>query len=69
MKKLIITSVDGTVLVHNLVDVKGEDFSYTASIPMFLPVVNISLLDLDKDEDKKIKATVEHIHDTLITRV
>lgn len=61
MKRLRVTAVDGSVLAELLVNVEGDNVNFAMSLPMFLPVVNLSLLDLEKKETKRIRETIKRI--------
>lgn len=61
MKKLRIVGYAGRTLCEAIVDVDGEDFVYQASLPLFLPVISVSLLSLDKKHDRQLKSMVEKV--------
>lgn len=61
MKQLTITGMDGVVVAQFLVDVEGKNLSNTFTLPLFLPIVNISLLDIDKKETKRIREITHRV--------
>lgn len=50
MKILRIFDKDGVLLVYNLINLEGEDFTLRTSIPLFLPIVGVSITDPDDEE-------------------
>lgn len=50
MKILRIFDKDGVLLVYNLVNLEGDDFTLRTSIPLFLPIVGVSITDPDDEE-------------------
>ena len=61
MKKLVITGMDGVRVSETLVDVKGENFTLDLTIPLFLPIVNISLLEPEKKEVKRTREIMRRV--------
>lgn len=61
MKKLTIAGHGGVLLSETLVNVEGDDFSLALTIPIFMPVAGISLLEIDKKETKRIKSIIESV--------
>jgi len=61
MKELTVTGIDGAMLAKFLVNVEGDNVSYNMNLPMFLPVVSINLLDIEKKENKRIRAIIKQI--------
>lgn len=50
MKILRIFDKDGVLLVYNLINLEGDDFTLRTSIPLFLPIVGVSITDPDDEE-------------------
>jgi len=61
MKRLVIAGLEGVLLSSSIVDVEGDNFNINFTIPMFLPVVNVSLVELDEKETKHIKAIIKNV--------
>ena len=61
MKKLRITGVDGVIIGEYLVNVDGDSFNLDLTIPLFLPVVNVSLLEVGKKETKRIREIMRRV--------
>ena len=61
MKNLTITGLDGVMLGTFLVDVEGDNFNYNFTLPVFLPVINISLLEVDKKETKRTREIIRRV--------
>jgi len=61
MKKLTITGHGGVVLCEVFINVVGDDINLNFIIPVFIPIVNISILEPNKKETKRIRATLQHV--------
>ena len=61
MKELTITGMDGIILSKTIVNVEGDNFNLALTIPTFLPIINFSLLEVEKKENKRIKGIMERV--------
>ncbi len=61
MKRLIIFGMDGHILSDLLLDIEGENFATQFPLPMFLPVVGITMTDLDNKQNTNIRKTMARI--------
>lgn len=61
MKQLTITGMDDVAIGTFLVDVKGDNFNFNLTVPLFLPIINVCLLDVDKKETKRIREIMRRV--------
>ena len=59
MKRLSVVGMNGVKLAECLVDMVGENYQVNFQLPIFLPIVNISITELPDEDTKKIKALIE----------
>ncbi len=55
MKRLMIRGMGGELICDSLVNVEGDNFALNVTMPLFLPIVYVTLLDCEKKEDTRIK--------------
>jgi len=53
MKVLRIFDKDGVLIVYTLINLEGDDFTLRTSMPLFLPIVGVSITDPDDEKDKE----------------
>ena len=55
MKRLKVVGYDGLVVSDSLLNIQGEDFSLRFPLPIFLPILGISLTEIEDKEKKELK--------------
>lgn len=58
MKRLLIKGTDGIMLVDQLVNLEGYDFSQTYTLPIFMPLLSIELTEIDDKDKKKLEKAI-----------
>ena len=61
MKRLTIMGDGGFLLSQILLDISGENFVIQLPLPIFLPVIAITMVDIDKKDERKLRKAIERV--------
>jgi len=65
MKQLTVFGLDNFIVGQFLLDIEGENFALQFPMPMFMPVIAVTLTNLDPIREKKLRDTMSRAQELL----